>query len=69
MSKSLPKVTLTFNLADDCYYVETIRGNVVRIQIQGRNGLKSVLVGSVLTEKDATSLGLVADLTVKRYTA
>ncbi len=63
-----PIVTLFYDLVDDRYHVEQIRGNVVGIQIvHGREPI-TVRVGSVLSEAEATALGRMANLTIKRYT-
>jgi len=58
------KVQLSYALSEDRYYVEKIMGDRPTLTLD-REGVK-VSVGAVLSESEVKSLGLLADLTIKR---
>lgn len=72
-----PKVTLGFKPYDGgfgrpiegTYQVMQISGSKPTVAYKARGTPMVARVGGILTEAEATALGLVADLTVKPYKA
>lgn len=68
MAIKQPKVTLEYEISSERYVLTQIQGSVPAIEFRGRQGIDTARIGSVLSEDQVRNLGLVAQLSIKRYT-